>query len=104
MCKNADILKPIIALITFRAAPVLFCWMTRENLAKDGHLTKAIEMARAACDLPRSHDPIEVEPYSEPPAGNVLEVQKVTADLPNNAGSTEETPKKVGSLIIPTST
>jgi hypothetical protein len=87
-------LKPILALIKYRTAPVHFCWITRENVAKDGHLTKAIEMARAACDLPRSHDLIEIEPHSEPPAGNVLEVQKVTADIPNNAGSTEEAPKK----------
>ncbi|KAJ7764211.1 cytochrome P450 [Mycena metata] len=98
-CANGDILKLILVLVKCRTAPIHFCHIQRDQLevAKNGHLTQATTMAREACDLPRAHGPIALSPLVPlNPESGALDVQKVTADIPNNMREADDlTPKPV---------
>ncbi|KAK7013297.1 hypothetical protein R3P38DRAFT_2455505, partial [Favolaschia claudopus] len=101
-CLNGDILKRIFDFIRLRAAPIHFNHISTDNSNTNGHLGKAIEMARAACSFPRNYNPVDAPLVSQSvslttqPLSNV---QKVTADLAaNNAGGAE---KQTNSVKIP---
>ncbi|KAJ6544323.1 hypothetical protein B0H19DRAFT_1076444 [Mycena capillaripes] len=94
-CANGDILRRIFALIKVRTAPLHFCAIKREAVAKDGHLAHVTEMARAACNFSYSYAPIEAEQEPEILREDAaLDVLKATADMENNTGTSDEPPSK----------
>ncbi|KAJ7744925.1 hypothetical protein B0H16DRAFT_1213266, partial [Mycena metata] len=74
-----------------RTAPIHFCHIQRDEAATNGHLAEATRMVRTACELPRVHGPIALDlPLPPNPENGEFQVQKVTADIPNNMRGLEE--------------
>jgi hypothetical protein len=95
-CVNGDLLKLIFAFIKVRSVLLHLCHLPPPARSQNGHLILAVEGARKACDLPRAQRPLD-----EPQDSNaipeqrhhILDVLKVTTELPNNSGPDEPSKK-----------
>ncbi|KAJ7932042.1 hypothetical protein B0H13DRAFT_2308192 [Mycena leptocephala] len=81
-------MKIILQWIKRRSAPLHFIHL-KKGVA-NGHLTAALELSATGCGLPCTDTPELDGPPIQPLVEPTLNIEKVTADIPNDSGEPEQ--------------